>query len=110
MRKWLIRISLVLLSLLLTLGLAELLVRKLAPQDNFIFGMSIYEPDPDADYRLAANVKTLQGKTVLRTNSLGFRGRDLARRKPDDVTRVVCLGDSVTFGLGLAREELPYPS
>jgi lysophospholipase L1-like esterase len=109
MRRWLIRISLVLGSLVLTIAVLEILVRTFAPQDNFIFGMSVYEPDPDADYRLAPNLNLPQGGQMLRTNSMGFRSPEMATRKKDGITRVVCLGDSMTFGLGLPREEVPYP-
>src|SRR5262245_17213209 len=109
MRRWLIRIWLVLGSLVLTVAVLEVLVRTFAPQDNFIFGMSVYEADPEADYRLAPNLHVPQGGQMLRTNSLGFRDRDIAERKPDGVVRLVCLGDSMTFGLGLIREEVPYP-
>jgi lysophospholipase L1-like esterase len=109
MRRWLIRISLVLGSLVLTVAVLEILVRTFAPQDNFIFGMSVYEADPEADYRLAPNLHVPQGGQMLRTNSMGFRDRDIAVKKPDGVVRVVCLGDSMTFGLGLIREEVPYP-
>lgn len=34
-----------------------------------------------------------------RINSLGFRGGEITRRKPAGVVRIVCLGDSGTFGL-----------
>jgi lysophospholipase L1-like esterase len=35
----------------------------------------------------------------VRINSLGFRGPEVTREKPDGVTRIVCLGDSATFGV-----------
>ena len=44
-----------------------------------------------------------------RINNLGFRGPDITTPRPDDVTRVVCLGGSSTFGY-YARDEWTYPA
>jgi lysophospholipase L1-like esterase len=35
----------------------------------------------------------------FRIDSLGFRGPEIARRKPPGTHRIVCLGDSTTFGM-----------
>jgi lysophospholipase L1-like esterase len=43
----------------------------------------------------------------VRTNGHGFRGDDLAERKPEGTRRIVGLGDSVMFGWGV-REEATY--
>jgi lysophospholipase L1-like esterase len=46
-------------------------------------------------------------------NSLGFRGKEVARRKRSGVVRVACLGDSTTFGIWqeqlLQRADMSYP-
>src|SRR5262249_24564909 len=44
------------------------------------------------------------GSFRLRTNSLGFRGPELARDKPPRTCRIVVLGDSVAFGWGVDDE------
>ena len=43
--------------------------------------------------------------TEVRTNALGFRGPEVAPKQPGEY-RVVVLGDSMTFGPGLADERL----
>lgn len=42
----------------------------------------------------------------LRVNAAGFRGGPLERAKPPEVLRVVGMGDSVTFGFGVAEDEV----
>lgn len=43
----------------------------------------------------------------IRINQYGFRGDDFSKQKESDVERIICLGDSCTFGL--AGDEAPYP-
>ena len=50
----------------------------------------------------------LQGVT-MRFNSLGMRDDEPPRPKPPDTFRVLCLGDSVTMGPGVAQEAT-YPA
>jgi lysophospholipase L1-like esterase len=47
--------------------------------------------------------------TPIRINSLGFRGKDFKREKPDDTIRIVCLGESSTFGF-YDRDDYTYPA
>jgi len=39
----------------------------------------------------------------VRINTYGFRGRDFSVRKPPGVIRIVCMGDSGTFGIWYGR-------
>ena len=41
----------------------------------------------------------------METNKLGFRDRDFTLAKPPDTYRIVCMGDSNTFGQGVQTEE-----
>ena len=41
-----------------------------------------------------------------RTNSFGMRSREIAREKPSGVYRVLCLGESSTFGAKVEQDEL----
>jgi lysophospholipase L1-like esterase len=43
------------------------------------------------------------------TNSRGYRGPEVTQRPAAGVTRVVCVGDSITFGHGVGDDE-PYPA
>jgi lysophospholipase L1-like esterase len=63
----------------------------------------------DLDTRLAAkdDIKRVLTFTVD-TNNLGLRGPDAAERKPRRTYRVLCLGDSTTFGWGVTDEQ-SYP-
>ena len=43
-------------------------------------------------------------QALVRINSLGFRGREISPRKPGGVKRVLVVGDSYVFGLGVDEE------
>jgi len=52
---------------------------------------------------------------AIEIDSLGFRGPEVSRAKPPGVVRVVCLGDSTTFGIWMEgprdrRADAPYPA
>jgi hypothetical protein len=85
--------------------LCEGLVRVFSPQtlvSDVIVG------DPDVDYRLRPNatghMSSPEYSADIRVNSNGFRGAPILRanRRP---VRVLVLGDSFTFGHGLAEED-----
>ncbi len=38
-------------------------------------------------------------------NSLGFREREISAQKPDDVYRIAVVGDSLTYGQGIAEQD-----
>ena len=50
-----------------------------------------------------------QEPTPIRINSLGFRGKDFTPRKPSGTVRIICLGESSTFGF-FDRDDYTYPS
>jgi lysophospholipase L1-like esterase len=72
----------------------------------------IYEPDPDTFFRLRPHLEIKGGSDRIfdvRTNSLGLRAGEVADPKPQDVYRVLCLGDSCTFGSGAGQDQT-YPA
>jgi GDSL-like Lipase/Acylhydrolase family len=66
--------------------------------------------DEALDYRrrvLRPNLDARWNGTTFRTNSLGYRGPEVSRRKPPGTFRVVVLGSSNTMGHG-TEDELTY--
>lgn len=58
--------------------------------------------DAELDWRLAPNLKNLPWcGTPVTTNADGIRMDRPLARKPPGTVRIVCLGDSVTFGYGV---------
>lgn len=53
----------------------------------------LYEPGQELTDRVRRDLPA-----KIRINNLGFRGRDLDERKPEGAFRLLCLGDSYTFG------------
>lgn len=72
-------------------------------QPNVVFS-SAYDPIGDERGYLKPD-----GKVTYRINSFGFRGGPLVIERPPAAFRIVCLGDSLTFGEGV-HEEDTYPA
>jgi lysophospholipase L1-like esterase len=43
-------------------------------------------------------------------NSMGYRGPEIVRPKPEGTFRIVALGGSTTYGFGLKNEDEPWPA
>ncbi len=110
-RAWLLAAATMLVSLLVTLGLAELMVRWLEPQQTMAprskfsaaYGLE-FHPNRVMVQELAG-----QWRFEYTVNAQGHRGPvlPLASRYPRPV--VVALGDSYTFGYGIADGQ-EYPN
>lgn len=89
-------------TFLACLGVAEGILR-LSGYGRLI----LYEPDPLLYWRPKPNQQcfTKIGRHPVRVNRHGTRGADFAVPKPAGVLRLLSLGDSRTFGWGLAEEE-----
>jgi len=101
--------------LLLIIFLAgEILTRvfNLAPKVSKNF--NIYVPDKYLPYSISpyssVNLELWTGESshLCKHNSVGLRDREHAYNKPNNVFRILCLGDSNTYGWGVAFEE-SYP-
>jgi lysophospholipase L1-like esterase len=66
---------------------------------------------PGLEYELMpdAAVEIPDWGTTVHTNALGMRGPAVARAKPEGVVRIAAVGDSFTFGLGVADDQT-FPS
>lgn len=96
-------VTLVFASLVLFLFILELIIR--------IFGygnLVIYQSDPKMFSKPLPNQSTYTkfGHKPVYINSKGTRGEDFEESKPKkNVYRIICLGDSGTFGWGLSESE-----
>ena len=101
----------------------ELLMERQRTQAGFIDRerKTIFEDDPLLFWRVKPNLdRAVWDFTVVSTNSQGLRREGDVGPKEPGALRVVCLGDSVTFGYRVplvwperpdqySRDQLPYP-
>lgn len=92
------------------LAIGELAARRILPPTL----VTLLRPgdDPEIPYEFRPGAKmTFEGSvfrippTEVTINSRGYRTREWRTPKPPGVTRVVCLGDSVTWGWGVEEAE-----
>ena len=103
-------------QILLILGIAELTLDAGLWARRFVLGLRTHEQAKDDafwhedDYlrgRIVPRQKHVRiGPAQASINSLGLRGAE-PRGAP---YRIVCLGDSVTFGWGISRDDATYPA
>jgi len=95
-------IFLLLVSLVLSLALAEVVLRVVIPPPNvWKYPQEQYLPDPDIGHRLAPNQTSFTHDKVVKTNSSGIRDQEFTVQPRAGVYRIIAIGDSQTFGNGL---------
>jgi lysophospholipase L1-like esterase len=101
-KNFLKNISLSLASLLVFVGLLELVLRFMGYGN-----VEIYAADPVLYWKLKPNQNcfTKIDHKPVRINSHGTRGKEFELDKPADTLRILSLGDSRTFGWGMAESE-----
>jgi len=108
MKRSLMRSSVFAAGLLVGVALVELAIRLVGQPIGDLRGLHVARPDRDWLYGLRPGVElrmTDPGDAIYRINRDGFRDRVHPRSKPKDSFRVLVLGDSVGFGLGVDEEE-----
>jgi hypothetical protein len=94
-------------SLLISLVLCEVVIRMAAPQrlDN---NLALYESDDALVFRMQPNFQgvysSYEFSVPVALNSSGFRDREFGSKR-EGAIRIVGVGDSFTFGNGVAMEE-----
>ncbi|MGB2869052.1 MAG: SGNH/GDSL hydrolase family protein [Bacteroidota bacterium] len=93
--------------LTITLG-AELAARVVVyfrtPKIN-LSGRALYVADSILGYRLIPGKST----PTVTINNNGFRGADFLPQKPAGIIRIVCMGNSITFGQEASSDSTTYP-
>jgi lysophospholipase L1-like esterase len=101
----------------------DVLIESTALRPDLLEGKDspVFIADPLLFWRVGPNLKEVFWDfTVISTNSLGLRHEGEIKPKPSGAFRIVCLGDSVTFGYRVPlafpdkphdydRDLLPYP-
>ncbi len=109
-RRWRPKaLALLLLIALVLVALAEILVRTFWPQPAFYASPGLYVVDPKVGHRMKPGLKGVLGNfaeftTQVRVNQLGIRGPEIGPVRPG-VRRVLVLGDSFTFGMGVEEPD-----
>lgn len=104
-RRWRLRLALLLGSSLLALTLAELAFRMRfgTPMAERLPVVRI-EANAYRGWQMVPGEEHYTYRHRVRINSLGMRGPEVEPRRPGEV-RVLALGDSLTYGQGVADEE-----
>lgn len=108
-----------LISFVFAAIVGELYLRIFQPQITFskavASSIDCYRKDPDIPFTLGRSY-TCQMKSVIgefnvkaHLNSLGYRGKEFPIEKNKGTTRILTLGDSMTFGWGVG-DEVTYPA
>lgn len=110
-KPWIANLALLAGSLALALGGAELVLRALLGDGYEIHPQGLYSADPVVGYvptpNFAGTFAREEYEHGVRIGESGLRGEDPRPRRPETY-RIVCLGDSFTWGLGVADDEA-YP-
>ena len=93
-------------SLLVAFGVLEFSLRVLYPPPAvFVYPQEFYDIDPEIGYMLRPLQTAFTHDRPVRTSSLGLRDREIAPDPTPGTIRVLALGDSQTFGNGLAGSD-----
>ncbi|MEZ5967319.1 MAG: SGNH/GDSL hydrolase family protein [Planctomycetota bacterium] len=111
MKRWLFRLALLALGIVVALLALEVFLRVFDPgryrelEEREAFSERVLRRDADGVLRLRPGVETtFLGKRVA-ISAIGLRNPPVVVPKPADVYRIVVVGDSVPFGWGVGEDE-----
>jgi hypothetical protein len=104
-----VEILISLMSLALPITLAELIIRPFTIGHLEKKVTTIFIRDDKLGWKLKPGVKAKWGGEEIEINQKGLRGPELPYEKNKETTRILYLGDSVTFGFRLPSYEVTYP-
>lgn len=106
--QFLKNLALVLGSMLFVLVVFELFLRLFSPQIFDVHPRGMYVPNQDVGYVLATDfegyIEREEFKSRISINDSGLRGQAPAVNS-DGVSRILVLGDSLSFGFGVEEDE-----
>ncbi len=107
--RWLPQLCLLAVSTLFALGLGELAVRMARPGfPGFAIPQTEHRPAPGLGYEMIPNQVAYTFASKVTINSAGLRGPEIRLDEGFQGRRVLCLGDSITYGVGV-DDDTPYP-
>jgi hypothetical protein len=118
MRHIVLRLLLVLSSIFIVFDIAEFTVRSVKPQMTFEEAVQFADFYLSSDSLIPFSLRKNYSGTMreyngdytagITTNSFGYRGQEFTLDKPKETKRILILGDSMTFGIGVKDTET-YP-
>lgn len=94
-------------SLAIACGLLELVLRLFyAVPPTWIEPQTRHLPSPLVGWVLRPGTDSFTIDAPVHVNALGLRDEEISLAKPREARRVLCLGDSFTFALGVRLEDL----
>ncbi|MBI2009813.1 MAG: SGNH/GDSL hydrolase family protein [Candidatus Chisholmbacteria bacterium] len=113
-----ITIATFVLSSLIGFGVAELIIRRLYPQNTYTIAktgvVSVFKKSDLIPFELKSRgfthhiAPTHEFANDITTNNLGYRGPEFSETKPNGTFRILMLGDSTTFGIG-SNDDQTFP-
>lgn len=107
--RWAVNLSLLLLSLIGISVMLELILMTMVPDPVlWRYPQESYVHDPELIHTLKPNQRAFTHSFTVTTNSYGLRDGEFSLEPKANTFRILCLGDSLTFGDGV-RSEDTYP-
>ncbi len=107
-RRWVINVSLLLVTLVVCLGITEMSLRIFLPQTTEPHPRGMYTADTELGFRMTPSetgiLESPEFRVDVQTNGMGLRDQDLPAKEATEF-RLLVLGDSFTFGFGVEERD-----